>query len=134
MTGFKAGAATVKVHFPEEMFPLPPSENFIGVHDAPNIHVVIFEGRERYVLAAYDLCDLCDKKAITALLSTRLDTDPDRIIIHSVHTLSSPHCRHNEEADTPGLKEKNDLMLQTILDATGECAGKALAGLRPARA
>ncbi len=134
MAELKVGAATVKVTFPERMFPLPPSENFIGVHDDPNIHVVVFEAQERFAFAAYDLCDMCDKKAISKLLQEEPGVAADHVIIHSVHTLSSPHCRHNEEADTPGLKEKNDLMLECILEATKAAAEKALSSMRPAKA
>lgn len=130
---FLAGAATVEICFPPEMFPLPPSENFTGVHDNPLVHVLVWEREERYALAALDLCDLSDKQGLRRVLTDTLKIPEDRVIIHSTHTLSSPHCRRNEEADAPGLKERNDMMVERILHAAGQAAEKAKASLREAR-
>ncbi len=129
----KVGAATQEILFPQEMFPMPPSEKYSGVHDNPLLHVVIFEHQETFVFLAIDLCDLGDKKAIRRVLTQELGIPEERQVIHSSHTLASPHCRRNEEATTPGLKGKNDLMVHCILEAVRLAAKTAKATLQPAK-
>lgn len=87
----KAGAGQAILDFPVEMF---PTDGFKGIHDAPQVRLIILDAGERIAIAAVELVnipsdgiDLCRK-----IISTITNTPYENIWIHATHAITTPHA------------------------------------------
>lgn len=92
MNVIQVGAGQAPIQFEKEMFPTP-GEGYTGIHDAPDAHAVCFEqDGARYVFLNLNLVSYPDTPGLQKLAAEMAGTEPDRILVHCTHNVSTPHA------------------------------------------
>ncbi len=129
---FNVGAGEAKIHFPEEVFP-NPREAYTDVHDDPPAHALIVDSGERYCFIFVDLVDPGDWKEVRKQAADELGISAERVILHTTHVLSTPHCTKAHEISDDAEAARDQLQRQTILDAVLEAVKEAEETVVPAQ-
>ena len=112
----KVGFGKSEVIFPPEIFP-NPRERYTGVHDAPLVHTLLMEDRERYCFVFMDLVDPGDWGLIRSEIADRTGITGEHILLILSHPLTTPHCMHPEECKTPEELYADALLRSSIKSA-----------------
>lgn len=130
----RAGAGRAILDFPDSLFPI---ENFHYLHDDLSCRVIILEHQETAIFVSLDLTSLQDYavEAIKEQITKMYPLPLEQIFISVSHTFSAPHTRSIEtlEKSSIQMKEKNQVVLRTILAAVESAMKKALETIQSVR-
>lgn len=91
----RAGAGEAPIHFGKNVLPTP-GENYTGVHDDPDVHVLCFsqkkgEKEEVCVFMGLNLVSYPDTEELQKLAAKRTGAKAEHVLVHCNHNLSTPH-------------------------------------------
>ena len=105
----KVGAGNAQIMFQKELFPL---EGFCGIHDLPEVGVIVIEDIQKVAIVSVEIVMLWDdfiakcKKAVAEITDTPLEN----VWIHVTHAITTPHAPGGPQIGLGGQAagKKND--------------------------
>lgn len=124
---FKAGAGRYEIEFPESFFPI---EGFEGLHDKPQIRVLLLDAGKKLAIVSVEITSLpaeivTEFKDLTSNVS---GFPPENILVCATHTFSAPHFKPKHMCKTVEDQQHNktlyDLYKPAIIRATISASSK----------
>ena len=144
----RAGAGKAEIVFPAEMF---PTDNLVGVHDAPAVRVLVLDSGIRVAIVSAEMVNLGEdqvddaRKAVEELTGTPYEN----VWVHVTHAITTPHApggpnfgkprMPGQPAPPPGIKkdplagEKRAMFVSAVSKAVRTAAAEAAASFRDAK-
>lgn len=102
MAQLRAGAGSAKIVFPQELF---PHEGFKGIHDDPQVKVLVIEAGEKVAIVSAELVNIFDDgiKIVKEIVSKNCDVKPEHVWIHVTHAITTPHAPKTRDEFPPHI-------------------------------
>ena len=102
MVQLKAGAGSARIVFPQELF---PHEGFKGIHDDPQVKVLVIEAGERVAIVSAELVNIFDDgiEIVKGIVSKACEVKPEHIWIHVTHAITTPHAPKTRDEFPPHI-------------------------------
>ena len=114
MAELKAGVGSASIRFPQTMF---PQEGFKGIHDDPQVKVLLAEAGERVAIVSAELVNIFDDGIVVMknIIAEACDVAPENIWIHVTHAITTPHAPKTRDEFPPHMAPPPHM-----IDETGE--------------
>ena len=102
MTKLKVGAGSAKILFPQEMF---PHEGFKGIHDDPQVKVLVIEAGEKVAIVSAELVNIFDDGIVIVkeIVAKACAVKPENVWIHVTHAITTPHAPKTRDEFPPHI-------------------------------
>ena len=102
MAELKAGVGSASIRFPQTMF---PHEGFKGIHDDPQVKVLLAEAGERVAIVSAELVNIFDDgiAVMKNIIAEACDVAPENIWIHVTHAITTPHAPKTRDEFPPHM-------------------------------
>ena len=127
------GAGKAAIEIPDTFF---PTEGFVGVHDKLHVRTLLIDnGATRLGLVVVDMTSLFEEELgrISEIVNREGQVESANLFIAASHNFSSPHIMHGQQIKTEEEKQKNDLLMQALLNAVTASAKEANEKMTPAK-
>lgn len=114
MAQLKVGAGRASIIFPQSMF---PHEGFKGIHDDPQVKVVVIESGERAAIVSAELVNIFEDGIVLFkdLIAEKCGVKKENIWIHVTHAITTPHAPKTRDEFPPHIAPPPHM-----LDESGE--------------
>ncbi|MCD7885711.1 MAG: hypothetical protein LUI87_18775 [Lachnospiraceae bacterium] len=107
MNHLKAGAGRCEIHFPATMF---PTDGFMGVHDAPQVRMLMLESGSRMVIAVLELVNVPEDilNMVRDMIAGKTGTPRENIWLHVNHNITTPHAPRDPAVPFPPFPKETE--------------------------
>lgn len=127
------GAGKAAIEIPESFF---PTEGFVGIHDTLHVRTLLLDnGATRLGLVVIDMTSLFEDELgrIGEIVNREGKVESANLFVIASHNFSSPHIMRGPQLKTEEEKQKNDLLMQALLNAVTSSVKEANAKMTPAK-
>ena len=102
MAQLRVGAGSAKIVFPQELF---PHEGFKGIHDDPQVKVLVLEAGEKAAIVSAELVNIFDDgiEIVKKIVSEACGVKPEHVWIHVTHAITTPHAPKTRDEFPPHI-------------------------------
>ncbi|MBO6040420.1 MAG: hypothetical protein J6P58_04350 [Oscillospiraceae bacterium] len=102
MAQLRVGAGSARIVFPQELF---PHEGFKGIHDDPQVKVLVLEAGEKAAIVSAELVNIFDDgiEIVKKIVSEACGVKPEHVWIHVTHAITTPHAPKTRDEFPPHI-------------------------------
>lgn len=112
MAVMKVGAGRARIAFPQALF---PHEGFKGIHDDPQVKVLLIENGERAAIISAELVNIFDDgiAAVKEIVAEKCSVKKENVWIHVTHAITTPHTPKTRDEFPPHVQPPMHLIDET---------------------
>lgn len=102
MAQLRVGAGRARIVFPQSLF---PHEGFKGIHDDPQVKVLVIEAGEKAAIVSAELVNIFDDgiEIVKKIVSEECGVKKENIWIHVTHAITTPHAPKTRDEFPPHI-------------------------------